>query len=125
MKRRCTVPSHPAYKWYGAKGITVCARWLGEDGFSNFMMDLGPKPGPGYSLERKDNKLGYSKENCVWATQVEQQRNRSNNKLTQIEAEWIRFWDSEGFSRKSVASAFSVSKSMVCLIVNNKVRVSA
>jgi hypothetical protein len=41
MKVRCYNPSNWAYKWYGAKGIKVCDRWLGKNGFRNFVEDMG------------------------------------------------------------------------------------
>ena len=69
--QRCRNPRSKQYKWYGARGIDVCDRWLS---FENFYADMGPRP-KGMSLERKDNNLNYDKENCVWATRHEQMRN--------------------------------------------------
>lgn len=71
MRRRCTVINHPAYKYYGARGITVCQRWLD---FNNFYADMGDKP-EGKSLDRIDNDREYSKSNCRWATPMEQSQN--------------------------------------------------
>jgi len=40
--------------------------------------DMGERPS-GMTLERKNNELGYSKRNCMWATKGQQARNRRNN----------------------------------------------
>ncbi len=61
------------YMRYGARGITVCDRW--RESFENFYADMGDRP-DGLTLERTNNSLGYSPENCVWATRKVQQRNR-------------------------------------------------
>ena len=78
MKIRCLSPSHKYFKDYGGRGIGICSRWLT---YENFLSDMQPWPGPGYTLERIDNSKGYFKENCKWATPTEQrnnQRPRSN-----------------------------------------------
>lgn len=48
------------------------------DSFEVFLQDMGERP-DGKTLDRIDNTKGYSKENCRWSTQAEQNRNRSNN----------------------------------------------
>jgi hypothetical protein len=75
MATRCNNTNHIHYNRYGGRGITVCERWLK---FENFLEDMGVRP-EGYSLERANNELGYYKENCKWATQLEQMNNRCNN----------------------------------------------
>jgi len=86
MVRRCTKQNQPSYNKYGAKGITVCERWLGGYGFRNFLEDMGEKPKHGntkngmpiYSLDRIDASKGYDKDNCRWSTWLEQAKNRRN-----------------------------------------------
>ena len=73
MRQRCNNRNHPDYGHYGARGITVCERW--ESSFSNFLADMGVKPDPSLSLERRNNNLGYSKQNCYYATRSEQNKN--------------------------------------------------
>ena len=73
MLARCTRASHPAWKNYGGRGITVCSRWV--DSFASFWGDMGPSYQPGLTLDRKDNERGYSPDNCRWATYKEQAAN--------------------------------------------------
>ena len=73
MIQRCTNPKHENYRHYGGRGITVCERWRSS---ANFLSDMGLKPDPSYTLERRDNSLGYSPQNCYWASKSQQARNR-------------------------------------------------
>ena len=82
MHTRCEKPNHMNYKNYGGRGITVCDEWSGKDGFINFhrwAMDNNWRPG--LTLDRINNDKGYSPDNCRFATQKEQIRNRTNTKL--------------------------------------------
>ncbi len=76
MRGRCSATDETTkmYKNYSSKGITVCDRWL--ESFSNFFEDMGECP-EGYTLERVDNILGYSKDNCVWECKEIQDRNKN------------------------------------------------
>lgn len=53
-------------------GVTACDRWLK---FENFLADMGQRP-DGKTLDRLDSNLGYSLDNCRWATPQEQSANR-------------------------------------------------
>jgi hypothetical protein len=79
MHNRCNDPRSPHWRRYGGRGITVCKRW---SDFDTFVADMGPKPTPEHSIDRKDNDKGYSPGNCRWATRLEQARNTSTVKLT-------------------------------------------
>ena len=75
LKQRCLNPRARKYPDYGARGITVCERW--RDSFVAFLADVGPRPGPGYSIDRfPDNDGNYEPGNVRWATAKEQAANR-------------------------------------------------
>lgn len=76
MKARCYSPSSAAYYKYGARGVTVCERWMT---FENFFADMGKKPSPSHSIDRIDGSKGYEPGNCRWATAKQQQLNLKNN----------------------------------------------
>lgn len=86
MKSRCYRPKNSHYEHYGARGIKVCDRWLGGNGFINFLEDMG-EVGYGMSLERLDNDKDYSPENCIWIPRAEQAKNRRHNWTVRINGE--------------------------------------
>lgn len=81
MKERCYKEYCPQYKDYGGRGIKVCDRWIGRDGFVRFYADMGPKPSPAHTIERVNNNGNYEPGNCKWATRKEQARNSRGNRL--------------------------------------------
>lgn len=93
MKARCSNPKTKLWKDYGGRGVRVCDEW---NEFSKFYADMGPRPSPKHSLDRKDNGLLYSKDTCRWATDVEQHNNTRRNRLvtwrgeTKTVAQWAR-----------------------------------
>lgn len=78
MRYRCNSPSCRQYKDYGARGIRVCKQW---DSFIVFLKDVGSRPSPNHSIDRKDNSKGYCPHNCRWATHVEQNNNTRFNRI--------------------------------------------
>lgn len=95
-QRRCLNPKCPEYKNYGGRGIKVCERWLGANGFDNFMEDMGKRPGDEYSLDRIDVNGNYCPENCRWADKYTQDNNKRTNRyvtingITKTIMEWSR-----------------------------------
>lgn len=77
MTHRCYQESNVGYKDYGGRGITVCDRWMGADGFQNFLSDMGER-GEGMSLERHDVGGNYEPLNCLWIPMAHQAKNTRN-----------------------------------------------
>jgi hypothetical protein len=117
MKTRCGNPNHNDYPNWGGRGITYDPRW--ED-FNKFFADMGPSPGKGYCLERKDNEGDYCKDNCVWGLKSHQPRNQRTTKLSMEKAISIRIkYASGGYTYKELAQIYGVGESMIWSIVKN------
>lgn len=73
MKGRCENPNHSAYRWYGAKGVTVCSEWRDFIGFQAWALREGWQRG--LTLDRIDANKGYSPTNCRLTTQSQNSKN--------------------------------------------------
>lgn len=84
MKQRCYNKNCVSYKWYGAKGVSVCNEWINN--FRNFEQ-WSYKNGyrEDLTIERKDVNGNYCPENCCWVTKSEQQNNRRNTVRMKID----------------------------------------
>ena len=87
MITRCCNPNSTEFHRYGKRGIDVCQEW--RMSFEAFYRDIGPRPSPQHSLERKNNELGYSPDNCKWSMPMEQANNRRSNRLIEYRGEII------------------------------------
>lgn len=115
--RRCHDPLGANYNRYGARGVVTCRGW--RESASSFIHDMGLKPSPKHSIDRKDNSLGYTcghcdecrergwPANCRWATATEQADNRSTCRPVTVDgvtlsvSEWSRRL---GVSRQAIWS---------------------
>lgn len=78
MKQRCFNPNQRTFKWYGARGITVCPEWLDFMGFYEWAMANGYSEG--LTLDRIDPNENYTPENCRWVSWKEQMCNKRSNR---------------------------------------------
>lgn len=109
MYRRCYEERTQQYPYYGERGVRVCERWRGKEGCANFIADMGLKPSPKHTIDRKNNSGHYScgkceecrekswPSNCRWLTNAEQQRNRRSNVLIEFrgETKCLQAWADE------------------------------
>lgn len=85
IKDRCYNEKCMSFKYYGSRGIKMCDRWLGVDGFLNFCNDMGLRTSKKHSIDRIDNNGNYEPNNCRWATNHQQSANtRRNNKVVGV-----------------------------------------
>lgn len=108
-KDRCYKRHDPRYHIYGARGITMCDRWLNS--FPNFLLDVGPAPTKQHTIERRNGALGYTPSNCIWATRKEQANNVSTNRRVEFNGEEFtlkQLAEREGVNYKSLWHYFVV-----------------
>jgi hypothetical protein len=95
IKNRCVYSGSSKYKYYGARGISMCsewaesfiafAKWAKENGYADNL-----------TIERLDYNGDYCPENCTWIPKSEQGKNTRYNFLltyngkTQTIAQWSR-----------------------------------
>ncbi len=100
---RCCNEKHPSFKNYGGRGITICNEW--KESFENFYRDMGDRP-INTTLDRKNNNLGYYKENCRWVDWKIQHRNKRTNHLVTYknETKTLQEW----------SEIYKINKSVFC-----------
>ena len=85
MRQRCEKPRCSTYHKYGAKGIKVCEEWSSFEVFRDWAFANGYTDD--LTIDRIDPCGNYEPSNCRWATQKEQQNNRTNNVLLTYQGE--------------------------------------
>lgn len=105
MKRRCFDEKDKRYMDYGGRGITVCEEWKND--FSKFFQDMGLAPDKKYQVDRINNELGYSKDNCKWVTQKENSNNKRNNIFLTIDDKTMTASQWSEFSGTKLATILS------------------
>lgn len=89
MRERCRYEKHKDYKLYGGRGITVANEWEDFENFFNWSIGNGWKEG--LVLDRVNNDLGYSPQNCRWTTQLVNAHNKGLRKNNTTGYEGVSF----------------------------------
>ncbi len=123
MKQRCLNINNKNYLKYGGRGIKICDSWMN---FNNFLADMGEAQ-KGMTLERINTELGYSPENCKWASQLEQVRNRRiSHRLTYKDKnlhlkEWAQIFDIKYETlRKRIAKGWDAEMALTTPVYSAK-----
>lgn len=86
MKERCYQQRSVSFCRYGAVGINMCKEWF--DSYYSFAEWAKNSEYDGVlTIDRINNKLGYSPQNCKWSTPKEQANNRRSNHYLEINGE--------------------------------------
>ena len=125
MMGRCGNPNNKDFSIYGGRGITVCDEWKTPDIFFDWALKNGY--GENLTLDRIDTNGGYSPSNCRWVTNLEQQRNKRNNKMlsfngeTHCVAEWSEI---TGIDKRTINSrlilGWSIERALTCPVQHHK-----
>lgn len=82
MKNRCYNENSSDYKYYGARGISICKEWLNSySAFREWAMSSGYDENAPYgecTIDRIDVNGNYEPSNCRWVDMSTQSKNRRN-----------------------------------------------
>ena len=129
MRVRCNCNTYRDYADYGGRGITVCQEWNESyDAFKSWALANGYSDDK--TLDRRNNDLSYTPENCRWATILQQENNRRSNRyitcdgVTHTISEWARIFNINYYTLYSrlKKSGFSSPSAIQALIDERKGR---
>ncbi len=113
MVNRCTNPEDDGYFRYGGRGIQVCNEWLDVTNFFEWTLANGYQDD--LTIDRRDNDGNYEPDNCRWATQAEQSRNKSNNVFLTYKGQTMCLADWErnlGFKKSTLSGRLRNGKTI-------------
>lgn len=123
MMDRCYRGKSANYRFYGGRGIRVCAEWHNIESFEKWCAESGYRKG--LSLDRVNPDGDYCPKNCRWVTSKQQANNRRNTVYlthggeTHTISEWSEI---TGICRSTISNriyclGWSVSKALTKEVV--------
>lgn len=118
MKQRCYNDKNPRYDLYGGRGIKVCKEWLdNKEEFYIWSMNNGYNEL--LTIDRIDNDDDYRPDNCRWADEAAQSRNR-RHVISEETVMTIKSHLQDGLTHKEIADRLQVSKHRISNISSGK-----
>ena len=117
MKERCINHNHKDYKNYGARGITVCNRWINS--FDDFIKDMGARPTPQHTIERQNVEGNYEPSNCIWLLKSLQRRTQRNVVLNEELVRYIRLQRDTGARLRDVIKELGFKRATIAAVWYN------
>ena len=106
---RCHNENAPNYKWYGARGVSVCREWRNHPAvFLEWALNNGYTEG--LQIDRIDNDGNYEPGNCRFVTNRDNQRNKSTTKLTAKKVREIKALRQAGHSFQKIGATLGVNR---------------
>jgi hypothetical protein len=96
MRQRCTNPRTKDWPRYGGRGITVCSEWGQYENFRRWAFASGYAST--LTIDRLDNNLGYSPDNCRWADATTQGANRATTYIAPTGEPWWHIAKANGIT---------------------------
>lgn len=112
MRERCNNKANKAYKWYGAKGITVSKEWDRFANFAAWAIANGYKEG--LTIERIDSNLNYEPSNCEWITHKANVTEANSNRYRQAYVDGYNYWIETKCTGTDLAKIADKSYSVTC-----------
>ncbi len=110
MKSRCYNSNYPWFNRWGGRGITICDQWLNS--FEKFLKDMGNKPSTKHQIDRENNDIDYTPDNCRWVLAIVNTQNRSTTKLTKEDVHKIKH-NYNKMTRSDIAKLYNVTASTI------------
>ena len=95
MRIRCRCVTNPTYRFYGARGITICPEWDDFAVFREWALSHGYTDS--MTIDRIDEDGDYCPENCRWISNRENCKYKRTTKeysyggKTMTHGDWARF----------------------------------
>ncbi len=95
MRTRCRNKNNPTYRYYGARGISICPEWNDFSIFREWALNNGYSEN--LTIERVDNNKNYEPNNCTWIPRNQQFKNTRNCKyyvhdgIRMCHNDWARY----------------------------------
>jgi SLT domain-containing protein len=119
MRARCKNKNAPNYRYYGARGIAVCAEW-DTDFLAFYNWSIHNGYATGLSITLRDNDRNYEPGNCEWSSPTKRNRNQRGTKLDFTKAVEIRNKKAAGVSAFDLSKQYNISVTHVHGIVSGR-----